>query len=51
MSSKRVCNFHASRSLPRLRLNGDVTSIFDFQYEDFQLENYDPHPHIPPVAV
>ncbi len=42
----------APRSLPRLRMNGEVPSIFDFQYEDFQLEDYDPHPHIrAPVAV
>jgi thymidylate synthase len=40
------------RRLPTLRLNPDVRSIFDFQYQDFRLENYDPHPHIPaPVAV
>ena len=40
------------RSLPTMRINSAVSSLFDFQYEDFQLENYDPHPHIPaPVAV
>lgn len=40
------------RPLPTMRLNGERTSLFDFQYNDFQLENYDPHPHIPaPVAV
>jgi thymidylate synthase len=40
------------RPLPRMWLNPDVRSIFEFQYEDFRLEAYDPHPHIPaPVAV
>ncbi len=40
------------RPLPRMRLNPDVRSIFDFRYEDFKLEAYDPHPHIKaPVSV
>jgi thymidylate synthase len=40
------------RSLPTMRLNPAVTSLFDFDFADFQLENYHPHPHIPaPVAV
>ena len=34
------------RPLPTMRINPDVKDIFSFQYEDFQLENYDPHPHI-----
>ena len=34
------------RPLPVMRINPDVKSIFDFQYEDFQLDNYDPWPHI-----
>ena len=34
------------RPLPVMKINPDVKSIFDFQYEDFQLEGYDPHPHI-----
>ena len=35
------------RELPKMRINPDVKSIFDFQYEDFELQNYDPWPHIP----
>lgn len=34
------------RKLPRMRINPDVKSIFDFKYDDFTLEGYDPHPHI-----
>ena len=32
--------------LPTLQINPDVTNIFDFKFEDFTLNNYDPHPHI-----
>jgi thymidylate synthase len=41
-----------TRALPTMRLNPAVTDIFEFKYEDFTLENYDPHPGIKaPVAV
>jgi len=40
------------RPLPTMNLNPEVRSLFDFRYEDFRLENYDPHPRISaPVAV
>lgn len=34
------------RRLPRMTINPEVKDIFDFKYEDFSLEDYDPHPHI-----
>jgi thymidylate synthase len=40
------------RRLPVMKLNPAVKTLFDFQYEDFALENYEPHPAIrAPVAV
>jgi thymidylate synthase len=36
----------APRALPRMRINPEVKDIFAFRYEDFKVENYDPHPHI-----
>jgi thymidylate synthase len=34
------------RPRPTMWINPEVQDIFDFKYEDFRLENYDPHPHI-----
>ena len=34
------------RTLPTMRMNPEITNLFDFKYEDFELLNYDPHPHI-----
>lgn len=34
------------RALPKMKLNPNVKSIFDFKYEDFELTDYNPHPHI-----
>ena len=34
------------RSLPKMVLNPDVKRVVDFTYNDFAMENYNPHPHI-----
>ena len=40
------------RPLPTMKINPEIKNLFDFTYEDFELLNYDPHPHIKaPVAV
>jgi thymidylate synthase len=35
-----------TRKLPTMKINPDVKSIFDFKFDDFELEGYNPHPHI-----
>jgi len=39
------------KPLPTLKLNPSVKNIFDFKFEDFSLENYDPHPHIKGIVA
>jgi thymidylate synthase len=39
------------RPLPQMKINPDVKNIFDFKYEDFELVDYDPHPHIKGVVA
>ncbi|MDG2073895.1 MAG: thymidylate synthase, partial [Polaribacter sp.] len=34
------------RALPTMKINPNITSIFDFKFEDFELVDYKPHPHI-----
>jgi thymidylate synthase len=46
LEQARIQLARALRPLPAMRLNPEVHSIFDFVYEDFVLEGYDPHPHI-----
>jgi len=41
----------APKALPEMKINPDVKDIFDFKFEDFTLENYDPHPHIKGVVA
>ena len=38
------------RPLPKMIINPEVKDLFSFQFEDFQLEGYDPHPHIAGVV-
>jgi thymidylate synthase len=52
LEQARLQLLRAPRELPVLRINPDVTDIFSFRYEDFSIEQYDPHPHIKaPIAV
>ena len=39
------------RPLPTMKLNPEVKDIFDFTFDDFELLNYDPHPHIKGVVA
>ncbi|HET9569849.1 MAG TPA: thymidylate synthase [Bacteroidales bacterium] len=39
------------RNLPTLRINPEIKDLFGFSYEDFSLENYNPHPHIKGVVA
>lgn len=39
------------RPLPTMKINPEVKDLFDFTYEDFELLNYDPHPHIKAVVA
>tara|TARA_B100000401_G_scaffold414598_1_gene335586 strand:+ start:33 stop:176 length:144 start_codon:yes stop_codon:yes gene_type:complete len=41
MQLKREC-----KKLPKMKINPKINNIFDFTIDDFQLVNYDPHPHI-----
>jgi thymidylate synthase len=39
------------RTLPKMKLNPSVKNLFDFKFEDFELSDYDPHPHIKGVVA
>ena len=39
------------RPLPKMKINPNVKSIFDFKYEDFELVDYNPHPHIKGIVA
>lgn len=40
-----------TKFLPTMKINPNVKNIFDFKYEDFSLENYEPHPHIKGIVA
>lgn len=40
-----------TKTLPTMKINPEVKDIFDFKFEDFTLENYDPHPHIKGIVA
>ena len=35
-----------TRALPTMKINPEINNIFDFTFDDFELLNYNPHPHI-----
>ena len=39
------------RPLPKMKINPDVKDIFSFKFEDFELVDYDPHPHIKGIVA
>ena len=39
------------RPLPKMLINPDVKDLFDFKFEDFSLQDYDPHPHIKGIVA
>ena len=39
------------RPLPKMKLNPEITNIFDFTFDDFTLVDYDPHPHIKGIVA
>ena len=39
------------RSLPKMKINPDVKNLFDFTIDDFELTDYNPHPHIKGVVA
>ena len=52
MDQMKTQSARAPKSLPQLRIKRDVSSIFDFRYDDVEITGYDPDPHISaPVAV
>ena len=38
-------------ALPQMKINPDVKNIFDFKFEDFELVNYEAHPHIKGIVA
>jgi thymidylate synthase len=51
LNQARLQLSRAPRHMPVMRLNPEVKDIFAFRFEDFTIENYDPHPHIKAVVA